>query len=591
MTETYPITQSHSKNEKFQKVSALKELENNTKHTTVLSSSSLDSSFDNINSEIKSIIENEHDLSFSSDSNSELAETRANMEHLFNYKYWRCSNNKVPEIKERNKKAQPPTPIKCGMNQTYVGTSEGSNKQSTQSNEDEENRTAHNVSLFESNNNSSSQSEEKDKNIQILKKEKENSSIKINNNIQNLKFNNKMLEQEYNYPYETMNYKNNNFQFFPGLYLSPQMYPFMPNYNYPSLNKKNFITNNNNNINNKLDWNNSQEKNDQIKLNTNLKLQNQYINPYMNNLNNINNFNKKINQNQIDLKDLPLVINNVQNNQNTNMNYPCQKLNFNMICCPQIQPINSQVQNHSLDKTNNSSNILPEINHKDSTKNATQEKKTKNNNSNNNNQTHNNVCPIIGKGNNNEIKINNKSFINNKSINNNAKGNIKGEKQFLNLDDIVTGKDTRTTVMIRNIPIKYTDQILTNALSEFNGKYDCLYMPYDYEKNGNKGYAFINFVNPLHILYFYEKFNGKKWVHFESAKICELNCAHFQGINEIQKHAKNYKGQKKPNYYSINENENMIIPLKYLPKLLKRFPKMKYCENKGQNIITVKSFE
>ena len=591
MTETYPITQSHSKNEKFQKGSALKELENNTKHTTVLSSSSLDSSFDNINSEIKSIIENEHDLSFSSDSNSELAETRANMEHLFNYKYWRCSNNKVPEIKERNKKAQPPTPIKCGMNQTYVGTSEGSNKQSTQSNEDEENRTAHNVSLFESNNNSSSQSEEKDKNIQILKKEKENSSIKINNNIQNLKFNNKMYEPEYNYPYETMNYKNNNFQFFPGLYLSPQMYPFMPNYNYPSLNKKNFITNNNNNINNKLDGNNSQEKNDQIKLNTNLKLQNQYINPYMNNINNINNFNKKINQNQIDLKDLPLVINNVQNNQNTNMNYPCQKLNFNMICCPQIQPINSQVQNHSLDKTNNSSNILPEINHKDTTKNATQEKKTKNNNSNNNNQTHNNVCPIIGKGNNNEIKINNKSFINNKSINNNAKGNIKGEKQFLNLDDIVTGKDTRTTVMIRNIPIKYTDQILTNALSEFNGKYDCLYMPYDYEKNGNKGYAFINFVNPLHILYFYEKFNGKKWVHFESAKICELNCAHFQGINEIQKHAKNYKGQKKPNYYSINENENMIIPLKYLPKLLKRFPKMKYCENKGQNIITVKSFE
>ena len=591
MTETYPITQSHSKNEKFQKVSALKELENNTKHTKILSSSSLDSSFDNINSEIKSIIENEHDLSFSSDSNSELAETRANMEHLFNYKYWRCSNNKVPEIKERNKKAQPPTPIKCGMNQTYVGTSEGSNKQSTQSNEDEENRTAHNVSLFESNNNSSSQSEEKDKNIQILKKEKENSSIKINNNIQNLKFNNKMLEQEYNYPYETMNYKNNNFQFFPGLYLSPQMYPFMPNYNYPSLNKKNFITNNNNNISNKLDGNNSQEKNDQIKLNTNLKLQNQYINPYMNNLNNINNFNKKINQNQIDLKDLPLVINNVQNNQNTNMNYPCQKLNFNMICCPQIQPINSQVQNHSLDKTNNSSNILPEINHKDTTKNATQEKKTKNNNSNNNNQTHNNVCPIIGKGNNNEIKINNKSFINNKSTNNNSKGNIKGEKQFLNLDDIVTGKDTRTTVMIRNIPIKYTDQILTNALSEFNGKYDCLYMPYDYEKNGNKGYAFINFVNPLHILYFYEKFNGKKWVHFESAKICELNCAHFQGINEIQKHAKNYKGQKKPNYYSINENENMIIPLKYLPKLLKRFPKMKYCENKGQNIITVKSFE
>jgi len=180
MTETYPITQSHSKNGKFQKESTLKELENNTKNTTALSSSSLESSFDNLNDEIKSIIENEHDLSFSSDSNSELAETRANMEHLFNYKYWRC-NNKVPEIKERNKKTQIPTPIKCTGNQTYGGISEGSNKQSTQSNEDEENRTEHlqNVSSFESNNNSSAQSEEKDKNMQIISNEKKAVLIKI----------------------------------------------------------------------------------------------------------------------------------------------------------------------------------------------------------------------------------------------------------------------------------------------------------------------------------------------------------------------------------------------------------------------------
>ena len=54
------------------------------------------------------------------------------------------------------------------------------------------------------------------------------------------------------------------------------------------------------------------------------------------------------------------------------------------------------------------------------------------------------------------------------------------------------------------------------AFHDFHGKYDCLYMPYDYEKNGNKGYAFINFVNPLHILLFYEKFNGKKWRKFDS---------------------------------------------------------------------------
>ena len=572
MTETYPSNQSHSQNQKSPTKSSLKEASNKTHHKNPLSSSSLDSFIENINSEIKSIIENERDLSFSSDSNSELNEEKANMEYLFNHKYWRVDSNS----KEKKKKI-------LKSSQKQMGSSEGSNKQSTQSNEDEEH--LQNISSFESNNNSSlhndSEEKKKEEDKNIIKENNSMNNIKNNYNAQYLKYNNKINEPEYIYPYDPMNYKNNNLQFFPGVYLPHQIYPFMPSYNYPSLNKKNFITNHNINLNNKIEGNNSQEKNEQIKQSLNNKAQNSYINPYM------NNYQKKINN--MDMKDLPIVMNNTHNNP---MNYPCQKLNFNMICCPQIQQVNNQTQKQSNDKVNSSSNFLPEINHKEntSTKNTNTEKK--NNNLNNSNNSHNNssnVCPIIGKGN-NEIKINNKSFINNKS-NNNNKGNLKGEKQILNLDDIVTGKDTRTTVMIRNIPIKYTDQILTNDLKEFNGKYDCLYMPYDYEKNGNKGYAFINFVNPLHILYFYEKFNGKRWDHFESSKICELNCAHFQGINEIQKHAKNYKGQKKPNYYSINENENMIIPLKYLSKLQKRFPKMKYVENKGQNSFTVKFFE
>ena len=54
----------------------------------------------------------------------------------------------------------------------------------------------------------------------------------------------------------------------------------------------------------------------------------------------------------------------------------------------------------------------------------------------------------------------------------------------------------------------------------------------------------------------------------------------------------NYKGQKKPSYYSRNENnDNMIIPSKYLPKLKIRFPKMQFSEDKDKNIIVVKSFE
>ena len=114
MTETSPIFQSHSNLKKTQIKSSLKEKAEETKHTNALSSSSLDSSFENINYEIKSIIENEHDLSFSSDSNSELAETTANTDYLFNNKFWQSNsmnNSNYLEPKEKNKELQSPIPI------------------------------------------------------------------------------------------------------------------------------------------------------------------------------------------------------------------------------------------------------------------------------------------------------------------------------------------------------------------------------------------------------------------------------------------------------------------------------------------------
>ena len=638
MAETYSIKKkSNSLNELNTSYESQKSM-NKKERKNSINSSSPDTSFNNLNTEIKSIIENETDLSFSSNSNSEINENKKNIELLLDSKFWRASKEINSETDEpistyesQNEKNTPskkdnyiivdkqnsPKPFhsKYAEVQEMVGTSVGSNKQSTQSNEDEEARHEHlhNISYCESNNNSpinsleNNESEENEIKKEKMKiniedgknninlKEKVNNNINNNlnnnnklfingfnnyNNLQNLKYNN---DSEFSYPYDPINYKNNNIPFFPGVYLPQQLCPFIPNYNYSAINKKNFLINNNN-INNKLEDINSSEKNEDLapSLENNYNIQNnQYIHSYMNNLNNMNN-------RKVDIIDLPLLLN--QNNpQNNTINYGYSKINF--ICCPQIQPVNAPIQKTVVEKINNSSNYLPEINNKENTSNSNKANvKNASNNINSSNNT--NICPVIEQ-NNNKIKINNKNFIINKNINIlNNKVSIKGEKQVLNLDDIVSGKDTRTTVMIRNIPIKYTDEILIEALKEFNGKYDCLYMPYDYEKNGNKGYAFINFINPLHILYFYEKFNGKKWIHFESSKICELNCAHFQGINEIQKHAKNYKGQKKPNYYSRSENnENMTIPSKYLLKLKKRFPKMQYSENKIKKVIVVKSFE
>ena len=171
----------------------------------------------------------------------------------------------------------------------------------------------------------------------------------------------------------------------------------------------------------------------------------------------------------------------------------------------------------------------------------------------------------------------------------------KKENQVINLDDVASGKETRTTVMIRNIPIKYDTNVLEKELECFEGKYDCLYMPYDYDNKGNKGYAFLNLTNPYHLLLFYEYFNNRCWKYYDSKKICTLNYANFQGIEEIKKHAKNYKGSKKPIFFICTKDDNsnniIEIPIKYIKTLLKSNPNMKYHEMKNRGTIIVKSFK
>ena len=602
-------------------------------------SSDSDSFISNINAEIKNFVENEENLSFSSNSDQESPYKKSDIEYLLDSRFWKADKNSTydneynPEKKIFGLKKSKNYGEKNGKSKY-----EDSNKQSTQGNEDEEMRyePIHNMSSSETNNshlNSLGNNENSENEINCDKnstKEGKNASNYISNNFaeknsnkeenskfdlnigndydnnnlmgtnllfngsnftNNLNYNNINENSKFNYPYEPINYMPNQTgsNYYQNSYLSQNYMNFASNYNMASpIGSRNIISlsNNNNKISKNLNENNSDNSEQNVK-NDNINGQN---NKFLNSTN--NGLTKKLNQNQKEIIDLPLILNQ-NNSPNSPINYNIPKLNLNMTYYPKIQNRNLQIPKQSMDKSN-SSNLLPELkdSHNSNTNNNFNfpDKKTKNNNiaveinsinNNKNNSNGNNSYNFT----NNKMKTGFNKNMNN--ANNNIKGQ-KGEKQILNLDDIVSGKDTRTTIMIRNIPIKYTDEILNEALKEFQGKYDCLYMPYDYEKNGNKGYAFINFVNPLHILLFYERFNGSKWQHFESPKICELNMAHFQGVNEIQKHAKNFKGLKKPSHNSINEN--IIIPSKYLSKFKIRFPNMKY-ENKNKKEFVIKSFE
>ncbi|XP_047317624.1 protein MEI2-like 1 [Impatiens glandulifera] len=114
-------------------------------------------------------------------------------------------------------------------------------------------------------------------------------------------------------------------------------------------------------------------------------------------------------------------------------------------------------------------------------------------------------------------------------------------KQFeLDIDRVLHGEDYRTTLMIKNIPNKYTSKMLLDVIDEqCQGKYDFIYLPIDFKNNCNVGYAFINLIDPLHIIPFYKAFNGRKWDKFNSEKMVALAYARIQGKTALIGHFQN----------------------------------------------------
>nr|KYP73356.1 Meiosis protein mei2 [Cajanus cajan] len=123
----------------------------------------------------------------------------------------------------------------------------------------------------------------------------------------------------------------------------------------------------------------------------------------------------------------------------------------------------------------------------------------------------------------------------------NSGNQIDSKKQYqLDLDKIMSGEDTRTTLMIKNIPNKYTSKMLLAAIDEnHQGSYDFLYLPIDFKNKCNVGYAFINMVSPSHIIPFYKAFNGKRWEKFNSEKVASLAFARIQGKGALVTHFQN----------------------------------------------------
>ncbi|KAI4297653.1 hypothetical protein L6164_037535 [Bauhinia variegata] len=116
--------------------------------------------------------------------------------------------------------------------------------------------------------------------------------------------------------------------------------------------------------------------------------------------------------------------------------------------------------------------------------------------------------------------------------------------------------ENRTTVMIKNIPSKYTRELLLQFIKhycmeenqrekELKGEealvsaFDFLYLPIDFKSGLNKGYAFVNFNNPKAAWKFHLATKNQKWNMFQSNKIREVVGARLQGLESLKRHFEN----------------------------------------------------
>ncbi|MED6114187.1 hypothetical protein PIB30_077835 [Stylosanthes scabra] len=112
---------------------------------------------------------------------------------------------------------------------------------------------------------------------------------------------------------------------------------------------------------------------------------------------------------------------------------------------------------------------------------------------------------------------------------------------------------SETTVMIKNIPSRYTRDDLVAFLDNHcmveNSKddegvektsddvlaFDFVYLPIDFKKGFNKGYAFVNFTSPKATWKFHITASNKKWELYQSQKVRQVVAARIQGRENLEK--------------------------------------------------------
>ena len=91
-----------------------------------------------------------------------------------------------------------------------------------------------------------------------------------------------------------------------------------------------------------------------------------------------------------------------------------------------------------------------------------------------------------------------------------------------------------TTLMIRNIPTRFTSTSFLDVLMEcgFSGTFDFFYLPMDFRTGKNMGYAFLNFTLPYFAQLFAHLFHGTRLGFTTSSKVLHISTSRRQGLVE-----------------------------------------------------------
>lgn len=150
------------------------------------------------------------------------------------------------------------------------------------------------------------------------------------------------------------------------------------------------------------------------------------------------------------------------------------------------------------------------------------------------------------------------------------------QPQHVHIENIESGRDVRTTIMLRNVPNRMAhDQLKVIIDQSSRGHYDFSYLRIDFGNNCNVGYAFVNFVRPELIIPFMEARVGKPWDIEIPDKLAEVSYATIQGQDCLIQKFRNssvmqeYAGFRPKVYYTIDSDD---IPPGSKPGDEKPFP-------------------